>query len=179
MRLRDKVILIAVDVPWLSEALARMVLDNGAIPCVLDDELPVKYVLAREIGGEGCQGMIEWISQAFGKIDGMVAGLTIAGGRQPWSMGRRIAQLAMPYLKASQGTIVHLLEGDFQKFCQKGTEPCGDTIRTNSIVLPKGWVIDHETMPPSSKVEQLMDTVLHFLGDRAKDETGVYLVIST
>lgn len=176
MKLRDKVILIAVDVPWLSERLAQVVMENGAVPCVLDDEVPIKYLLAREVGGTGCQGMIEWVRSVFGKVDGMIAGLTVVGSGSVWPMGQRIASLAIPYLRESEGVIVHLLESDFHGFYRKRIEstidPFDSGVRTNAVVLPKGWDDNPENISG-----HLAESVIHFLSEHAKDEVGICSVI--
>jgi L-fucose dehydrogenase len=138
LQLRDKVVLISGGAKGIGAAVARVLVEEGAIPVIVDrdreaggklrDELSQRatsclFIPADLNTARACEDSVQQVVQQFGRLDGLInnAGINDRVGLEGGSPERYIESLqrnlfhyynlahyALPHLRRSRGSIVNV-----------------------------------------------------------------------
>lgn len=138
LNLKDKVIIVTGGASGIGEAISKKLAEEGAIPCILDNDEKKLTIIGKDLEGRGanffysvteltnvssCKKAIDQILEKYKKIDGLVNnagvndGVSLEGGSYDDfinSLKRNVghyftlANLSLQALKESKGSIVNI-----------------------------------------------------------------------
>ncbi len=182
--LKDKVIIVTGGAKGIGEAIVRLLVQEGAVPVILDkDELASKKLL-EEIQSKGifiktdltsseaCKKAVEEINHHYKRIDGLVnnAGSNDGVGLEHGSPERFIesmnnnaghfyfmAHFALPYLKINKGSIVNI--GSKTSVTGQGNTSGYVAAKGAILSLTREWAL--ELLPFSIRVNAVIPAEVH------------------
>ena len=184
LHLKDKVIIVTGGAKGIGEAIVRLLVEEGAIPVILDkDEQSSKRILSG-IHNKGhfiktdltssvaCQKAVEEIKSKYGKIDGLVnnAGFNDGIGLEKGTPEKFIQSLnnnaghfyfmahyALPHLKQNKGSIVNI--GSKTSVTGQGNTSGYVAAKGAILSLTREWAL--ELLPYSIRVNAVIPAEVH------------------
>ncbi len=184
LHLKDKVIIVTGGAKGIGEAIVRLLVEEGAIPAILDkDEQSSKRILSG-IHNKGhfiktdltssvaCQKAVEEIKSKYGKIDGLVnnAGFNDGIGLEKGTPEKFIQSLnnnaghfyfmahyALPHLKQNKGSIVNI--GSKTSVTGQGNTSGYVAAKGAILSLTREWAL--ELLPYSIRVNAVIPAEVH------------------
>lgn len=184
LHLKDKVIIVTGGAKGIGEAIVRLLVEEGAIPVILDkDEQSSKKILS-EIHNKGyfiktdltssvaCQKAVDEIHSQYNRIDGLVnnAGFNDGIGLEKGTPKKFIQSLnnnaghfyfmahyALPFLKQNKGSIVNI--GSKTSVTGQGNTSGYVAAKGAILSLTREWAL--ELLPYSIRVNAVIPAEVH------------------
>lgn len=179
LHLKSKVIIVTGGAKGIGESIVRLLVEEGAIAIIVDNDAIAGKKLASELGNEKafapmdltyseeCKKVIDKIISQFGKIDGLVnnAGKNDSVGLENGTPDKFIKSLnnnachyyymahyCLPHLKKSKGSIVNM--GSKTSLTGQGNTSGYAAAKGAILALTRDWAV--ELLPYSIRVNALV-----------------------